>query len=123
METAAFISSETGTDLIVSFAIPQDEPRDIVSLTLIRTPKYESLLAPANREVNISRDDVVETDNDMLRALRWEDGTVTMSTSEGRRYKIDVRDVENDEILEAQRILREMNVDGSFELDIIESDG
>jgi len=45
------------------------------------------------------------------------------SSGHNSSLKATVRDVENDEILEAQRILCEMNADGSFELDIIESDG
>ncbi|MEA3090591.1 MAG: hypothetical protein QOJ04_1933, partial [Caballeronia sp.] len=46
METVAFISTENGDDLIVSFAVidPAD-PTEIESLTLLRTPKYEHLLA------------------------------------------------------------------------------
>ena len=120
MEAVDFITTETGTDLIVSFAIPGREPGDVISLTLLRTPKSESLVEPAKRGVSISRDDVPESEGDMLRALRWENTVVIMSTSGGRRYEVDVSHVENEEILEAKRVLGMMNADGSFKLGIIE---
>ena len=41
----AFITAEMGDDLIVSFAICKpDDPTDIESLTILRTPKYEVFL-------------------------------------------------------------------------------
>jgi hypothetical protein len=120
MEAADFITTETGTDLIVSFAIPRGDPGDIVSLTLLRTPKFEGLMEPAERGVSISRDDVPESEDDMLRALRWESTVVTMSTSGHRRYEVDVSHVEYEDIVAAKRILGMMNADGSFKLEIIE---
>ncbi len=51
MDTVAFIHTETGDDLIVSFAIPvADLADDVESLTLLRTPKFEGLLDDAERE-------------------------------------------------------------------------
>jgi hypothetical protein len=45
MDSVAFISTETGDDLIVAFAVQDpDDPREIESPTLLRTPKYEFLL-------------------------------------------------------------------------------
>jgi hypothetical protein len=47
MEQVWFITSETGTDLIVSFAVRNPHYlEEIESLTLLRTPKYEHLLPP-----------------------------------------------------------------------------
>ena len=43
-EVVAFITIEEGDDLIVSFAIADEELGEIVSLTLLRTPKYEFIL-------------------------------------------------------------------------------
>jgi hypothetical protein len=39
METVDFITLESGDDLIVSFAIGGEYPGDVISLTLLRTPK------------------------------------------------------------------------------------
>ena len=57
MEIVAFITTELGDDLIVSFAI--EEPGDaaeIRSLTLLRATKYECLLPPEERGVSVSFD-------------------------------------------------------------------
>ncbi len=48
MENAAFITTEEGDDLIVSFTIPVDNYGDVKSLTLLRTPKYEFILDESN---------------------------------------------------------------------------
>lgn len=122
MDAVDFIHTETGTDLIVSFAIPSGNPGDVICLILLRTPKFENLVDPAERGVRISRDDVPDSEDDMLRALRWETTVVIMSTSGDRRYEVDVSDVEDEEILEAKRILGMMNADDSFKLEFIEPD-
>ena len=50
-----FITTEQGDDLTVSFAIAgSDFPGDISSLTLLRTPKYEFILDPDERDVSVS---------------------------------------------------------------------
>ena len=44
-ELVAFITVQTGQDLIVSFAVVQpDDPTDVESLTILRRPKYEVIL-------------------------------------------------------------------------------
>lgn len=48
-----FITCETGDDLIVSFAIFGKEIYEVLSLTLLRTPKYEFLLEPKERGVSV----------------------------------------------------------------------
>ena len=54
-EVVAFITIEEGDDLIVSFAIADEEPGEIVSLTLFRTPKYEFILPTDERGVSVSQ--------------------------------------------------------------------
>ena len=55
MHRVDFITTERGDDLIVSFAIVAgDFPGDILSLTLLRTPKYEFILDPDERGVSVS---------------------------------------------------------------------
>ena len=50
-----FIRTEQGGDLIVSFAVAASGyPADILSLTLLRTPKYEFILEPHERGVSVS---------------------------------------------------------------------
>lgn len=77
MDTVAFISSELGDDLIVSFAIEgHRDPADIRSLTLIRTPKYEALLPQDDRGVSASLEG---------HELRSTDYVVEVTYSEGDR--------------------------------------
>jgi hypothetical protein len=73
METVAFISTENGDDLIVSFAVidPVD-PTEIESLTLLRTPKYEHVLGDCERGVSVSFERYVEDAQELL-----EDSTLT----------------------------------------------
>ena len=54
-EVVAFITIEEGDDLIVSFAIADEEPGEIVSLTLLRTPTYEFILPTDERGVSVWR--------------------------------------------------------------------
>jgi hypothetical protein len=123
METVDFITLESRDDLIVSFAIGGEYPGDVISLTLLRMPKYEFCLGPDERGVKISRDDLPESEEDMLAAIRWEGTKVSLLTTEGRRYELDVHHVDGDEVREAKRILRKMNADPAFRLEIVERPG
>lgn len=47
MDTVSFLSVESGKDLVLAFAVMDpDDPTEIDSLILQRTPIYESLLEP-----------------------------------------------------------------------------
>ena len=39
-DIVSFLTLQDGVDLIVSFAIADEEPGEIISLILVRTPKY-----------------------------------------------------------------------------------
>jgi len=122
METVGFITTESGDDLIVSFAIVGSGPGDVISLTLLRTPKYEFILDPGERGVNVSREDIPGSGSDMLESIRWKGAVVRIATADGRRYKLDVRRVESEETQEAKRILGTMNADHSFRMEIIQQE-
>lgn len=49
-----FITVEASVDLIVSFVIAGEEPDEVVSLILLRTPKFEHVLPPEERGVRVS---------------------------------------------------------------------
>jgi hypothetical protein len=118
MENAIFMTLEEGEDLIVSFAIPLDEPGDVKSLILLRTPKYESALAESERGVMVSHDDFPDEADDLLEELKIVGEVVTIAT--GRRtYTVGIKDVEAEEIAAAKRILQKMNFDGRFTLTIV----
>jgi hypothetical protein len=120
METVNFITTEIGDDLIVSFAVAGDDPVDVISLTLLRTPKFEFILDSDERGVNISRDDIPEWEQDMLASVHWAGTNVRIGTRFGRHYTLDVRRVSDDEVQQAKQILRRMNVDHAFKLALSE---
>ena len=71
MEQVEFITTESGDDLIVSFAIGRTDPGEIRSLTLMRTPKYEFALDDSERGVSVSDEDRDEDDSDLLEEIEF----------------------------------------------------
>jgi hypothetical protein len=118
MEEVSFIHTERGDDLIVSFAILSPEPMEVKSLTLLRTPKYEFILDADERGVTVSLDDFPDEDRDLLRALAIWDGKIEIVT-EQHRYLLNVRKVDEEDMQEAQQVLKRMNFDQRFELQIV----
>jgi hypothetical protein len=115
-ERVGFLTIEGGTDLIVAFAIDGDEPGEVLSLILQRTPKYERLLPPEERGVRVSHERYPEHDDDFLRRVRLAGGVVEIETTR-TRYRLDVARVEPAELRGARRVLERMNFDGQFALE------
>ena len=118
-ELVAFITVQTGQDLIVSFAVFQpDDPADVESLTILRTPKYEVILEEWERGAKVSFDRDLEGDETvLLREVFYapDDKCVTLSTDD-RTYKLDVRKVDPRELSAMCRVFRKMNFDSSIQL-------
>jgi hypothetical protein len=113
METVAFISTENGDDLIVSFAVvdPAD-PTEIESLTLLRTPKHEPLLPDRERGVSVSFERFVENDDEVLEEIHL--GTkpaVVRLITNLRNYDLDLRKVDEKEVKAMREVLSRMNHD------------
>lgn len=119
MERVSFISNEDGDDLIVSFAVPDEEFISVKSLTLLRTPKYEVLLPEEDLGVSVSFDDYPDDENDRLIEIEWKGKDIRIVT-ERHKYLLDVARVDDDEIGEAQRILKKMNFDNRFLVNIVQ---
>ena len=115
METIGFISTETGTDLIVSFAIvDQNDPTDIESLTLMRTPKYEPLLDDYERGVKVC---FGADDEELLEGVTYDEEAAVVHLKTIRAgYDLDVRRVDRRELRAMCRVLRRMNFDGRVQL-------
>lgn len=118
MENAAFITTEEGKDLIVSFAIPVDEYEDVKSLTLLRTPKYEFIMDESERGVRVFFDDSPDDEYELLEQVVIEGDVVTITTNY-RSYTVSIRDVESKEIEKSRRILKKMNFDRRFEIKML----
>jgi hypothetical protein len=105
-EVVAFITIEEGDDLIVSFAIADKEPGEIVSLTLLRTPKYEFILPTEERGVSVSHESFPEEgERDRLHRIRVAPPVVTIETT-SMRYELDVSKVDRRELRSAQRVFK-----------------
>jgi len=115
-EVVDFITTEDGDDLIVSFAIATQVPGDVVSLTLIRTPKFEFALPDDERGVSVSHESFPQRDGlEHLQRIRVAPPVVSIATTH-RRYELDVSKVDDGELGSAQRVLERMNFDNRFVL-------
>ena len=118
LDVVSFVTLQDGDDLIVSFAIADEEPDEIISLILLRTPKYEALLPADERGVSVSHESFPEEDDrDRLRRLTMSGSVATIETIR-TQYNLDVSDVDRRDLLEAERILRKMNFDQCFILEL-----
>ena len=117
MKRVAFITTESGIDLIVSFAIEADGPALVKSLTLLRTPRFEFALDESERGPSVSYDDFADEDFDMLQSIELDRDAVRITTQR-REYVLDTAGVDRDEITRAVEILHKMNFDGCFLLKV-----
>jgi hypothetical protein len=118
-ELVAFITVQTGQDLTVSFAVFQpDDPADVESLTILRTPKYEVIFEEWERGAKVSFDRDLKGDEIvLLREVFYapDDKCVTLRTDD-RTYKLDVRKVDPCELSAMCLVFRKMNFDSSIQL-------
>jgi hypothetical protein len=118
MHPVSFITTEDdGTDLVVSFAIQKpSDPEEVESLTLQRAPEFEALKDKEERGVTVSFVVRFPEDDDMgdrLQEVRYSASEEIVATTR-RRYRLDVRRVDPEEIAEMRKVLRKMNFDGQF---------
>jgi hypothetical protein len=119
-EPVAFVSAEAGSkDLIVSFALTQDDEGDIACLVLIRTPAYEPQFSPEHRGLTVSYelDPETEPEYDRVRRIQISHDRMEITTIRRGRYLLDVSGVDPDEMRDVVKVLRKMNFDRNFELD------
>ena len=110
-----FITTEQKDDLIVSFAIAAgDFPGDILSLTLLRTPKYEFILDPDERGVSVSREED-EDENELLLGVERSGDVVQLNTTT-RQFILDVSHVDDDDLSHMRKVFHKMNFDGAIQL-------
>jgi hypothetical protein len=119
-EVVAFITVETGDDLIVSFAVCKpDDPADIESLTILRTPKHEVFLYEWERGASVSFDRDRDLERDEIVLLRevfyaLDDKCVTLRAHH-QTYKLDVRKIDPRELSAMCGVFRKMNLDSSIQ--------
>ena len=112
-----FISVEAGDDLVLSFAVQRgDDPVDIESLNLLRTPKYEFILEEHERGVSVSFEGHDNDEDELLQKIEYTeaDAIVRIYTS-SQEYELDVRKVDADDLKKMRKILKKMNYDQKFQ--------
>lgn len=118
-EPVSFISAETGDELIVSFTVYQpDDPADVETLIVLRTPKHEQFLYEWERGAAVSFDrDPVGDERVLLTEVVYvpDEKSIVLRT-EGRTYNLDLRKVDSKELTAMCRVFRKMNFDASIRL-------
>ena len=115
MHRVNFITTEKGDDLIVSFAVAAgDFPRDNLSLTLLRTPKYEFILNPDEQGVSVSWEED-EDESELLLAVERSEGVVKLNTTR-REFTLDLSHVDDDDLSRMRKVLHKMNFDRAIKL-------
>ena len=117
MERVEFISTESGDDLIASFAIGGTDPDEIRSLILMRTLKYEFTLDDSERGVSVSDEERDEDDADLLEEIEFRGDEVEIA-SRNAHYQLDCRRVDPEELEEAKKIRHAMNFDNRFRIHV-----
>ena len=119
MERVTFITTETGDDLMLCFAVQHpDDPAEIESLTLTRTPETEFIFEEEERGVKVSFErDEDEDQCDTLQKFDYakSEGVVRIKTN-FVEYELDVRKVDADELKDMRKILKKMNFDEKFQV-------
>ena len=120
MEPVSFITTQENDDLIVAFAIEDFEPGEIKNLILLRSPNFEFVFDDHERGVSVSHDDYPETDldDDLLVRISIAQNAVAID-SQHHRYELDVSRVDRKEFETPCTILRKMNFDDRFTLEIV----
>ncbi len=114
-EKVRFITCEDDDpDLVVSFALEDEDPVYVKSLILLRTPKFERFLYEYERGVSVSLEDKSgEEERILLKAIRFEKGEILIEDTK-TTYELDVSAVEENEIKHAKKLLEKMNFDSRF---------
>jgi hypothetical protein len=119
MERVTFITTETGDDLMLCFAVQHpDDPAEIQSLTLTRTPETEFIFEEEERGVKVSFErDEDEDQCDTLEKFAYAkaEGIVRIKTN-FVEYELDVRKVDPDELNDMRKVLKKMNFDEKFQV-------
>jgi hypothetical protein len=108
------ISTEDDSDLVVSFGL---EPSAATSLTVMRSPQYEHLLADEDRGATIARSSDPSPEPLFLASVDWVGDTLHIKAA-NRKYTLDPSKVDALEIADAKRILRLMNSDARFKCNV-----
>jgi len=115
MDTVSFITTQTGDDLILSFAIvDRADAEGIRSLTLLRTPKYEFFMPTTERGVHVLFEGQSQG---YLKSFEFSELSrmARLTTPRGGR-ELDFSHVSDQEVQAMRQVLGLMVEGGHFEL-------
>ena len=120
MDLVSFITTEAGDDMIVSFAVQdRNEPTEIESLTLLRTPKYEFIFDEHERGIHASFERFGDED-DYLEEARYSEKEETIQLKmRAHTYVLDLRKLDRKQINAMRKLLRKMNFDSCVKLSVV----
>jgi hypothetical protein len=113
MESVAFMSTQTGTDLVVAFAPnAAGAPEEIESLILMRTLKFEVFLEQWERGIRVYSERLGEEESEGLEDVVYleADSIVTLKAA-AHTYTPDVHRVDRGHIAAMRKLRRRMNCD------------
>lgn len=108
------LTTENTDNLIISFAIPEDNYGGVISLILLRIPKFDMIYEEWERGVQVS-DERTDRDDEFLEEFSLTDQTVQISTN-AAKYSLDISKIDEEEIQELKKVIKKMNYDSSFRL-------
>ena len=116
MERVKFVKMEIGDDLVLSFVVPrQGDPSDIESLVLLRTPKFEPAVQEGLRGVRVAIERYDDDEWDFLEKFEYvEAEAIVRVQTYSRRYKLDVRKLDANELVQMRKVMKKMNFDQRF---------
>jgi hypothetical protein len=112
-----FIRMDTGDDLILSFAVQDpNDPMEIESLILLRTPKFEFIFDEHERGIRASFERFSDED-DYLEEARFseQERTIQLKTR-AHTHNLDLRKLDRKELNAMRKLLRKMNYDSCVKL-------
>jgi len=117
MDLVDFITTQTGDDMILSFAVQDpNDPLEMESLIFIRTPKSEFIFDEYERGVHASFDRFSDDDDFLEEAQFSEQQMTILLKTRAHSYHLDLRKVDRKELRAMRKLLRKMNFDGRLKL-------
>lgn len=115
------IVDEVDDGLVLTFALDTDDDDDTASLILMRNLRDVRMLPPGECGVSVSHELSLDPADapDLLRRISITRTRARIETTR-QRYYLSVTRVDRDELREAGALLRRMNFDHRFDLDLTE---
>lgn len=99
----------------MSFAVSAgDFPGDIISLTLLRTPKYEFIFYPNERGISVSWEEDEDEEEQLLK-IKYSGDIVKLNTTR-REFILDVFHIDDGDLIRMCKVFHKMNFDKAIKL-------